>query len=73
MLIESLRAGNYITLKNALDFFIQEQVLGLTDIISNNALIDRFKDAFYKGLSKCLEQKEFETFSALLDHVQHTY
>ena len=68
MLLESLKAGNYITLKNSMDFFIEEKILDLNKFLLKNNFRNEFENTYYNGLSKCLELKEFDNFIELLEY-----
>ncbi|TFF85762.1 MAG: hypothetical protein EU517_01260, partial [Promethearchaeota archaeon] len=67
MLIESLKAGNYITLKDSITFFSEQNILDLPELLLTNTIAKKFENAYYQGLSKCLEHKEFENFTELLE------
>ncbi len=68
MLLESLKAGKYITLKNSMDFFMEEKILNLEGFLLKRELKEQLENAYYKGLSKCLEIKEFGNFRELLEY-----
>ncbi|MHA1146921.1 MAG: hypothetical protein ACTSR8_01615 [Promethearchaeota archaeon] len=68
MVINSLRSGGFFKFKYAIEHYFKHRQNDLMKIISDQTMRVELEEIFYEGLSNCLANKDFESFSQLFDY-----
>ena len=68
MVIESLKSGDFFKIKYAIEHFIEENYLDMSEMLSDETIKKKLEENFYLGLSKSLQTKQFESFKQLLEY-----
>jgi len=66
-IINSLKSGDILKIKFALDNFKDDKYSDFFYLISDEKIKGKIENNFYKGLSKCLESKRFENFRLMIE------
>jgi hypothetical protein len=66
-IINSLKTGEILKIKYAIDHLIKEEFSTLLKDFSNKGNKDRIEKNFYLGLLNCLKSKKFENFKQMFD------
>ncbi len=66
-IINSLKSGDILKIKFALENFKEDEYSDFFYLISDENIRRKIETNFYKGLSKCLESKRFENFRLMIE------
>jgi hypothetical protein len=66
-IINSLKSGDILKIKFALENFKEDKYSDFFYLISDENIKVKIETNFYKGLSKCLELKRFENFRLMIE------
>ena len=66
-IINSLKSGDILKIKYALDNFKEDRYSDFFYLISDDKIKGKIEKNFYKGLSRCLEYQRYENFRLMLE------